>query len=219
MKITKTYLRKRWADNNYVATLPFPLKESIESFNADKKFVGIDAKLLNDIDLRGISDDKLFFLRFHDSTNNNIDFSFGKGAISVHDTNLRQCKLQEFNFDRATYLTKSNIYECDFRKSKLIFTAEDIWFENCDFSETIFKGGFNEYGFRRCKFINCRFGYAAWKNTYFLACFFINCNFADFRISKSVIRGFKVDKLTSEINDIFIDCEIDGLIEIGDNHL
>ena len=84
--------------------------------------------------------------------------------------------------------------------------------ENPDTS--IFKGGFQEYGFRRCIFSNCNFTEAQWKNLYLLANQFLDCNFSDFTIYNAGIRGFKSNTNLENIKDIFTNSDVQGLIKL-----
>lgn len=219
MKITKTFLRKRWKDNDFISNFPLPLKESIEAWNRNKKLIHLKTEKINNIDLRGISGNELwFFPNFYKTNNHDIDFSYGKGALTFSEGKYERINFNEFQFDRATHFKKAKLDGCNFQKSKLIFDANDTIFENCDFTETIFKGGFNEYGYRRCSFINCNFSSSQWNNLYFFACKFKNCTFTNFKISNAKIGGFKIDKITSEIEEMFLECDIDGLIEMKNNY-
>ncbi|WP_276380822.1 pentapeptide repeat-containing protein [Flavobacterium sp. H4147] len=206
---TKKYLKDRWKSHDFINSFPVLI---------DWK---MDINLLNDIDLRGI--DKLGcgepFWKFPNiiSANlKNIDLSFGNGSISISDSEIINLICNDFKFDRSSHISKSIIKNSLFLNSKFILSATDTTFENCDFSNSKFSGGHNEYGFRRCKFINCKFNSAQWKNTYLFACKFIDCDFNGFVISNSLIRGFKVSRLTEEINSIFENClDVTGLIEIN----
>ncbi len=176
MKETKTYLRKRWKSENFVNKISLSLKKSFELWEEERKLVTLKSEEINDVDLRGISDDELWFFPTL-SDNHNIDFYCGSGAITFTNGRCSNINFKEFNFDKGTSFNSVKIIKCKFDKSKLIFNATDTIFENCDFSETIFRGGFNEYGFRRCKFINCTFNNSQWKNLYFLACKFKDCKY------------------------------------------
>ncbi len=213
MKETKTYLRKRWKSEDFINKISLPLKKSFELWKIEKKLVPLKTEEINDIDLRGISDDELWFFPTL-SNNHNIDFYCGSGAITFTNGECSNINFKEFNFDRATSFNSVKITNCTFSKSKIICNATDTIFENCDFSETIFRGGFNEYGFRRCKFINCIFNNSQWKNLYLFACKFEGCKYTDFEIYNAKIAGFKVNKITEEIKKIFIECAISGLEEI-----
>ncbi len=212
MKETKTYLRKRWKNEDFINKFSLPLKKSFELWNAEKKLVKLKSEEINNIDLRGISDDELWFFS-NLSDNHNIDFYCGSGSLNFYKGECTNINFKEFKFDRATSFHSVKIINCNFNKSKLIFNATDTIFESCDFSETTFRGGFNEYGFRRCTFINCTFNNSQWNNIYLLACKFKDCKYTDFKIYNAKIGGFKVNKLTEEINNLFVDCEINGLIE------
>ena len=132
---------------------------------------------------------------------------------NTNNDKIRDLECIEFKFDQASSFLNSNFYNSAFEKSKLKFDATDVEFYNCDFTESILKGGFQEYGFRRCKFYNCKFNLAQWQNTYIFACWFIDCDFTGFKMINSLISGLKVSKLTKTTYRIFDNCEVEGLIE------
>lgn len=205
MKTRRTDLRSRWKDPTFVNSLPITNKS-------------IQLESLNNLDLRGVSKlgcgEPLWnFPNIHSITVNNFKLSFGDGVIVISDSNVRELECIEFKFDKASYILKSSLFDSTFLNSKLKFNATDVEFYNCDFSKSILKGGFNEYGFRRCKFFKCNFSSAQWQNTYLFACWFVDCDFTNFKISNSLVRGFKVDKLTELIPLAFDNCEVDGLVE------
>lgn len=207
-KESKKHLRERWKSGDFISS--FPVNISYE----------MNIELLNDLDFRGITkiscgEPFWKFPNLYSAELKNIDFSFGNGAISISDCQINNFSFQDFKFDRSSHIYKSNIKNSTFSESKLILIISDTTFENCDFSRSKFIGGFNEYGFKRSKFINCNFTSALWKNTYIRACSFIDCNFENFKITNSFIVGFKVSKLNEEVKSMFENChEVKGLIEI-----
>ena len=202
----KKQLRSRWKDSGFLKSLP------IENQS-------IRAELLNDLDLQGVANlgcgeplwkfPEIFSTEIH-----NLDLSYGDGAVVVSESKITELKCVEFKFDQASFFRKSTFSDSAFTKARLKFNAGDVEFRNCDFSESTFKGGFREYGFRRCTFFGCKFSLAQWQNMYMFACRFVGCDFTDFQISKSLVRGFKVDELTEAVSSIFANCcEVTGLVE------
>ena len=116
MKITKTFLRKRWKDDDFISNFSLPLEESIQQWKANKKLIHLKNDKINNIDLRGISDDELYFVSTFYKTNNiNIDFSYGKGALCFSYGEYKDINFEEFNFDRASSFRKSEIIKCNFK--------------------------------------------------------------------------------------------------------
>lgn len=206
--MTKKQLKDRWKSEDFINNLPF--------LNDGK----ISIELLNNTDLRGIS--KLGYGEpFHSfpillSANlSRVDFSFGDGVVLIKDSDIDYFSFENFKFDRASFIDKSNIKNSNFSASKMIVDCTDVIFENCDFSQSIFKGGHKEWGFKRCKFKNCIFSGAYWKNTFLFACTFLDCEFTDFKIENSMIRGFKINHSINTVSTIFENCEgISGLVQI-----
>lgn len=202
MKITKTYLRKRWKDPVFIENLPFPLKHSIDT----RKEMKIDK--ISDLDLRGISNNQLWvFPNIADSDNRNFDLSFGSGDITFIHSHLENGSFFEFKFGKGAGIIGGTVSNCSFVKSRFFTYFYEVIFENCDFSESIFKGGWmNEYGFNKCKFINCNFGSAQWEDNHLIMCWFVKCDFTNFTIKGSKINNFRVDSLSKlpKIKDCYI---------------
>lgn len=199
-------IKNRWKDIDFLTSLPIK-NESIE------------LNLLNNLDLRGVpklgcGEPLWKFPNIFSTIISNLKISYGSGAVVIHNSKIINLECIDFKFDQSSSFNNSTFKNSVFEKSKLKFNATDVEFHECDFTESTLKGGLREYGFRRCKFYNCKFNSAQWQNTYLFACQFINCDFTEFKIIKSLIRGFKVNELSESIYSIFEDCEIDGLTRI-----
>ncbi|MDR0229595.1 MAG: pentapeptide repeat-containing protein [Flavobacteriaceae bacterium] len=206
-------LRDRWNKQEYIDTLDYDLTI------AQVK----DLSILNNLDFRGFNQIKNTLIPLWDIptiinvTVHGFDISHANIALNTHDSELIDIKCIDTKFDRSSYWKKTTFVNADFHKAKLILDGTDVTFINCNFSSSTFKGGFNEYGFRRCKFICCNFTDADWKNLYLLACKFIDCTFDNFKVNKAGIRGFKTTTSLELIQKIFIDCDITGLLHIDHN--
>ena len=199
-KITKKSLRERWKNSSFIDQIDISRE--------------IDIHLLNNIDLRGINLDEFIFPKIIQNKLENIDLSYGKGSLSIIDSEIKNLQCVEFKFDKSNWFSKTKIIDSSFHKAQFNFNFTDIIFENCDFSKSIFKGGFQECGFRRCIFSNCNFTEAQWKNLYLLANQFLDCNFSDFTIYNAGIRGFKTNTNLENIKDIFTNSDVQGLIKL-----
>ena len=203
----KTYLRNRWKDVDFLNSLPIQNQS-------------IPVAQLNGLDLRGVpklgcGEPLWKFLTIYSSQIHHLRLSFGNGALNISNTRMTNLECIEFKFDQSSSFSNSTFSDSTFEKSRLKMNVTDVKFYNCDFSQSVLKGGFREYGFRRCKFIHCKFNSAQWQNTYLFACQFSDCDFTGFGISHSLIRGFKMNRPTEFVTGIFEDCEIEGLIEIN----
>lgn len=199
-KITKKSLRERWKNSSFIDQIDISRE--------------IDIHLLNNIDLRGINLDEFIFPKIIQDKLENIDLSYGKGSLSIIDSEIKNLQCVEFKFDKSSWFSKTKIIDSSFHKAHFNFNFTDIIFENCDFSKSIFKGGFQECGFRRCIFSNCNFTEAQWKNLYLLANQFLDCNFSEFTIYNAGIRGFKTNTNLENIKDIFTNSDVQGLIKL-----
>ena len=205
MKRAKTTLKGRWKDSDFLNSLPIDNQS-------------IKVEFLNNLDLQGVpklgcGEPLWKFPDVYSSEVYHLNLSFGDGALTVADSKITDLKCIEFKFDQASSFRKSTFFDSFFTRAKLKFNATDVEFHRCDFSESMLKGGFHEYGFRRCKFFSCRFSSAQWQNTYLFACRFIDCDFTDFKVLKSAIKGFKVNTAIDSVFSVFEDCEIDGLVK------
>lgn len=204
----KSELKRRWKDPAFLSKIPFPL---------DRPPTGNE---LNNLDLRGVpklsNGDPLWHFQIYDSTCCNLDLSFGDGALAIYSSDVSNLNCTQFKFDRASSINKSVVRSGIFIHSKFKVSSSDTHYESCDFSDSSFKGGFNEYGFTRCKFINCKFNNARWDNTYFKACTFEDCDFTDFKLKGTFISGFKFKNLMAfDENVTFSDCDIRSICEIS----
>ncbi len=206
--MTKKQLKDRWKSEDFINNLSY-LHEG-----------KISVEALNSADLRGIqklgyAEPLCTFPTLFSTTLSSIDFSFGDGVIRIKDCDINHFSFEDFKFNRASFIDKSNIKNSNFSGSKMILDCTNVIFENCDFSQSIFKGGHKEWGFKRCKFKNCTFSGAYWKNTFLFACTFLDCELTDFKIENSLIRGFKINQSIDTVSIIFENCEeISGLVQL-----
>lgn len=196
------HLRRRWKDAGTAGALLRP----IESFLASG---GATAPL----DLRGAEiglDEPLAGFRLAGKAFREIDISFGKGALLVRDATVSKLTADRFAFDRASHLRRSELEGCSFVRADLCLSGEDVVFTDCDFSETSFRGGFAEFGFRRARFLRCAFGGATWRNAYLRACEFWNCDFKDAKFERCTLSGAKFFSLANW-QTLLVDCDIKSL--------
>lgn len=205
-EITKTKLRRRWSDPDFIRELSIPTDRAPENTE------------LQNLDLRGVpklaSGDPLWHFRIHEARAEKIDFSYGSGCLLTFGSTLRGLTFCEFKFDRASRLTASTFEQCDFQKARLRLDSTDSEFEGCRFDDSTFAGGMSEYGFRRCTFRHCSFQRMNWKGTYFRACSFIHCDFSECEIRDSVVAGFKHFQCNGFSPDIFVDCSLQSVMEL-----
>ena len=175
-KITKKSLRERWKNSSFIDQIDISRE--------------IDIHLLNNIDLRGINLDEFIFPKIIQNKLENIDLSYGKGSLSIIDSEIKNLQCVEFKFDKSSWFSKTKIIDSSFHKAHFNFNFTDIIFENCDFTE------------------------AQWKNLYLLANQFLDCNFSDFTIYNAGIRGFKTNTNLENIKDIFTNSDVQGLIKL-----
>jgi uncharacterized protein YjbI with pentapeptide repeats len=194
-KMTKTQLRKRWADPAFVEQLKIP-----------RDRIPVASELQN-LDLRGVTKlangDPLWHFQIHSAEASSIDFSYGDGCVGVYGSSVAKLKFEEFKFDRATSFLRSSFTDCQFDRAHLRLSAKDCEFANCSFDLSTFAGGYSEYGFTRCTFTNCSFRSARWKGTYFKACMFDGCDLTQFQVIDSLVTSIKHRGCTNFTEDIF----------------
>ena len=200
-------LRKRWrkeADSSL-------LLQEVPRFLQDGSVGGI-------LDLRGAEigmDYPLADFQLIEKSFSGLDLSFGKGCLKISHATVTGLEALRFQFDRASYFMKSSIVDSSFSESRGRYDAVATEFRGCRFDRSVFKGGFNEYGFRRCKFLECSFVGIDWRNTYVRASEFHNCDFTDSRLTSSVIVGMKFFGF-SEWQAILDDCSVSSIYVNGE---
>ncbi|MEW4564627.1 pentapeptide repeat-containing protein [Bremerella sp. JC770] len=207
MAPTKTELKRRWKDGDFVAALPFPPDKIPEQDQ------------LQNVDLRGVpklgNGGPLGWFKFHSVESSGVDLSFGDGVLNVYGSTLTDLVCREFKFDRASWFNESTFVRSEFTRSRLRLNVVDCEFHECVFDGTIFVGGFNEFGFRRCTFRDCQFVLADWQRTYLRACRFTGCDFTKFTISDSIVAGFKYESCIGFHNEMFVQCDVGGLEKLA----
>lgn len=205
--MTKTQLRKRWADPSFVEQLKIP-----------RDRIPVVSELQN-LDLRGVpklgNGDPLWHFAIRDSNAKGIDFSFGDGCLGVSGSTVSALRFEEFKFDRATSFLRSSFTNCDFDRARLRLDAKDCDFIDCNFELSTFAGGMSEYGFTRCTFRNCSFRSARWKGTYFKACTLDGCDSTQFQVIDSVVTSIKHRGCTNFSDDIFTGGDIRSITEMA----
>lgn len=205
--MTKTQLRKRWADSGFVDQL---------TISRDRPPTPSE---LRDLDLRGVpklaNGDPLWHFAIRDAEAQDIDFSFGDGCLGVSGSSVTKLSLQEFRFDRATSFLRSEFIDCSFERARLRLTATDCQFTQCNFDLSTFAGGMSEYGFTRCTFTDCTFRSARWKGTYFKACTFESCDLAQFQVIDSVVTSIKHRDCTNFTEQIFTGGDVRTITELA----
>ena len=205
--MTKTQLRKRWADTSFVDQLAIP-----------RDRLPVVAELRN-LDLRGVpklaNGDPLWHFAIRDSDAHDIDFSFGDGCVGVSGSAVANLCFEEFKFDRATSFLRSSFTDCRFDRARLRLNAKDCEFTRCDFDLSTFAGGMSEYGFTRCTFVDCTFRSARWKGTYFKACTFESCDLEQFQVVDSVVTSIKHRDCTNFTDAIFTGGEVRSITKLA----
>jgi uncharacterized protein YjbI with pentapeptide repeats len=205
--MTKTELRKRWADPGFLEQLAVPTNRI--------PVVGE----LQGLDLRGVpklgNGDPLWHFAIRNADAREIDCSFGDGCLGVSGSAVSNLQLEEFKFDRATTFLRSSFTNCNFEGARLRLDSTDCEFTDCNFDLSTFAGGFSEYGFTRCKFSNCSFSGAKWKGTYFKACTFDSCDVTQFQVIESVVTSIKHRQCKGFTADIFTGGDIRTITEIA----
>jgi hypothetical protein len=205
--MTKTQLRKRWADTSFVEQLTVP-----------RDRLPVVSELQN-LDLRGIpklgNGDPLGHFAIRDSNACEIDFSFGDGCLGVSGSAVSRLRFEEFKFDRSTSFLRSSFTDCHFEGARLRLDAKDCEFADCNFDLSTFAGGLSEYGFTRCSFTNCSFRSARWKGTYFKACTFSGCDLTQLQVIDSVITSIQHRDCTGFTESIFSGGDVRTITEIA----
>jgi uncharacterized protein YjbI with pentapeptide repeats len=195
-------LKRRWSDEGRLGDLLAPVSAFLAA-----------GSLGHPLDLRGAEigmQAPLADFSMYGKSYSALDLSYGKGALLLSQGSLANLRAEEFQFDRASRIRKSSLIDGRLMKFKGRFGAIDSQFLGCDFSDSTFRGGFNEYGFTRCLFENCVFTSAIWGNTYFKACTFNACQFGSTRFERAYVAGVKI---TGDLvwTDVFVDCDIRSL--------
>lgn len=154
----------------------------------------MDRTRSGDVDLRGAhlgNESSLPHLALAGGLFENIDVSSGKGVVIASHAKVIGFAAVDFHFDRASYFRKAEFNNSSFVRSRGRYDATDTSFVGCDFTDSQFRGGMTEYGFRRCRFVACNFRGTDWKNTYLRVCEFRDCTFEDARIDASLIVAAK----------------------------
>jgi len=140
-----------------------------------------------------------------------VDFSYSTIAGSLAEGLFKNVNFSAAFIDRGV-LFKAHFNNCNFTKAKLIVKMDDAVCENCDFTDSEFKGGKSsrEYGGRRVKFLNCNFSGTGFKGVEFRATKFINCNFSGTAFENSDFRGAKFEEIIPSENQ-FKKCEMPKL--------
>ena len=205
--MTKTQLRKRWKDPDFLKELNFPIDR-----------IPNESEVQN-LDLRGIpklyNGEPLWHFQLHSVKSTGIDMSFGNGALNIFGSDVKNLNCTEFRFIKQSSFYKTTFTDCNFEKTKLSFDLIDSEFHNCNFNLSTFAGGFNEYGLQRCKFINCTFNGIRWERTFFKAVTFINCDFQQAQIVDCYTASFKYQSCINFSKDIFLEEENPNLIDLG----
>lgn len=196
MDESKTQLRKRWKQEEFLTTLAVPRDRAPRRDE------------LQGLDLRGVpklaNGEPLWHFRLGSVEVADLDLSYGDGVLDIYRSSVSGMKCVEFKFDRASRLRDSELVDCDFRRSRIRGTAWGCRFVRCDFELSTLVGGISgDSGFRDCTFEDCSLRGIRWNGPHFYTSVFERCDFAQARMIEACVYGFRHRSCPGLSSDVF----------------